>query len=635
MTRSRLLIPLIAIILLGYILRIHNLQAVPLRGDEAFSALNWSDLPLGQSLGEIAPLDPHPPLTYAFFRSWRFAISGIEPVFALRYLSVLGNIIGIAGMFALAWRLSGKLIAGFLAGLIWALHPFEIWHSQDFRNYAIWAGLSVTSLWMGLRVIDGGRRQDLRLYALAATAAALFFYTELFMMLALAANAILTRRKDLQFLKRFLGLQAGIASLALLAFLLLQARPVLGGSYGGTLQAFSAADYVTRFLPALFLGETMPFESGLVGLILLGICLITAGLAWTASTREFRFIFIIALLPLLLLGVVSQRLNVFNPRYVLATVPAFILILSTFSRQLAGRLQSRIKASPGVLALLLLLPWFGLAVMAIHSHFNDPRFRKAPAWDELGDFLNARVSAQDLVIQQSVDPAFAYYYRGAAPETALPAHPEQRVEEIITELERLGESAASVYVVSSAQAGWPNAAVVLDWMRSNRQEVLNTDVFGLPARQYMPWAVADRSAGELARFGDLVALVDYEVSSETLPSGELLLWVYWRPLGRAEGPLKSFAHVYGGVNPQTGGILWAQDDPLPQAGRLDARSWPVDDVYRDVYYLPAEDLVDGEYRIHIGWYEAETAIRLTLADGSDSYRLFDFSLAQGAISFKR
>ena len=634
MTRSHLLVPLISIILLGFSLRVHNLQAVPLRGDEAFSALYWADLPLSQSLVEIAHLDPHPPLAYALARFWRFAISGIEPVFALRYLSVLGNVIGIAGMFALAWRLSGRLTAGLLAGLIWALHPFEIWHSQDFRNYATWAGLSVTSLWLGLRVIDDGRQVDFRLYGLVATAAALFFYTELFMMLALSAVAILTRRGDYHFLKRFLGLQAGVASLMLLAFLAMQAQAILGGSYGGTLQAFAASDYVTRFLPALFLGETLPLGSNLAGLVLLGLCLLAARLTWVASTREFTFIFFIALLPLLMLGAVSQRLNVFNPRYVLASIPAYILILATLSLQLAGRLRNMIKARPALLALVLLLPWVAAAAAAIHAHFEDPRFRKAPAWDHLGAFLNARVGAEDLVIQQSVDPAFGYYYRGAAPETALPAHPAQPTEEIIAELERLSESAASIYVVSTVQAGWPNASVVLDWMRSNRQAVLDTDVFGLPARQYMSRSVVDQFEGELARFEDLVALVDFEVSSEALPNGDLLLWVYWRPLAAGERPLKTFAHVYGGVNPETGGILWAQDDQWPQAGGLDARRWPVANIYRDVYYLPTERLVAGEYSIHVGWYEAESGVRLSLADGSDSFQLIDFSLNQQAITLK-
>ena len=50
-------------------------------------------------------------------------IGGIDSVFALRYLSVLGNSIGIAAMFALGWRLSQSRSCALLAALMWALHP--------------------------------------------------------------------------------------------------------------------------------------------------------------------------------------------------------------------------------------------------------------------------------------------------------------------------------------------------------------------------------------------------------------------------------------------------------------------------------------------------------------------------------
>ena len=68
---------------------------------------------------------------------------------------------------------------------------------------------------------------------------------------------------------------------------------------------------------------------------------------------------------------------------------------------------------------------------------------------------------------------------------------------------------------------------------------------------------------------------------------------------------------------------------------MEATGWPPAAIYRDVYYLPLKRLVDGDYRLHVGWYEAETGTRLSLADGSDSQRLLDFTLAQGAISIER
>ena len=127
-------------ILLASSLRLHRLESVPLRGDEAFSVLYWADLPVAKSLTQIAHGEPHTPLVYLVARIWRHILGGIESVFALRMLSVLGNLLGVSAMYALGWRLSGARSVGMVAALMWALHPFEIWHSQEFRNYGYWAG---------------------------------------------------------------------------------------------------------------------------------------------------------------------------------------------------------------------------------------------------------------------------------------------------------------------------------------------------------------------------------------------------------------------------------------------------------------------------------------------------------------
>ena len=101
----------VTIILVGFGLRIHNLQTAPLRGDEAFSVLYWADTPLNVSLSDIAHGEPHTPLVYAIGRLWNHLIGGIDSLFALRYLSALGNILGAPAMIALAWRLCGRQTA--------------------------------------------------------------------------------------------------------------------------------------------------------------------------------------------------------------------------------------------------------------------------------------------------------------------------------------------------------------------------------------------------------------------------------------------------------------------------------------------------------------------------------------------
>jgi len=615
---------LILIIWLGFALRLHELASVPLRGDEAFSALNWAGIPLRQSLTEIATLEPHPPLTYLLFRFWRLLIGGIDSPFTLRLLPVLGNLIGVSAAYALAFRLSGKRIGGLAAAFIWAIHPYEIWHSQDFRNYAVWAGLSVTSLWLGLRLIDRPLLRNWLLHALMAITSALIFYTEVFMSIALVLVAICYKKSDRRFLSGFSALQGIVLSIALLAFLVLQAGLLASGAYPGNLESLHIPDFLFLFLPVLTLGETMP-GSSLWLWIALALGLYTFIVA-RGSRRELQFIGAVVLLPFLLLGVLSLPVNIFHPRYLLATVPGFVLLISLGSARLAVWIAKSAGLRQGYVMPVLLAPWIILSALSLHTYYNDAAFRKSPAWEELGDFLNNRVTTDDLVIQLSGDPAFGYYYRGPAADRALPSGPLQSAQGIIDELETARANYDSIYVVSNAIPSWRNAGVVEDWMLENMQPVMLSDASGLAIRQYKEWTVLDTGAIPLASFGRAVDLLDYHFFDHPLPTGELLLRVYWRPLGITAKSLKSFVHVYGETNPETGGLLWAQDDQFPQSGRIDSRSWVPAAVFRDVYYLPAETLPAGSYELRLGWYDPLSGHRLLTDAGSDSFLLqrFDY-----------
>ena len=597
--RPRSYFLLLCIILLGFGLRLHALAAVPLRGDEAFSVQYWADSPLSYSLTEIAPGEPHTPLVYVIGRLWWHIIGGADSVFALRYLSVLGNIIGASAIFALGWRLSGGRSVGLLCALLWALHPFEIWHSQEFRSYAYWAGLSVMALWLGLRLVDkagAARRADWALYAAIGGFAALSLYTELFSTLAVTGFALWTGRRDWKFLRRLLALQSIFALLVLAAFLLVQVSSGFASAYPGLVQPFAAADYFTRFVPTLALGSTIPLDEARLGLALSLLFAAILLLLYRAAARPFYFVLLVAALPLTLLGVVSQRYNLFHPRYVLSVAPAFMLLLALGSfyaaaylrriwektnqsantgfalpsPKLRGGAGAGLESAPkhwarlclyNALPVVLLLPWFALVGLTLDAHFNNPAFRRAPAWDELGAFLNAQVQEEDLVIQLAGDVAFGYYYDKIAKDIALPVNSAQSAADIEDRLRALqNQGFKSIYIAAKEQAGWPNAGVVESWLQANMQETLRTNAAGMPIQQYRPWIVTEQFDGELARFEGIVALRGFDFSPEPLPTGELLLWLYWQPLARSAQPLKSFAHVYAADS----GQLWTQDDQFPQ-----------------------------------------------------------------------
>ena len=524
-------------------------------------------------------------------------------------------------MYALGNRLGGAGWLGVLAALAWALHPYEIWHSQDFRNYALWAGFSALAMWLGLRALGRGRLLDLVLYALAAAAAALTFYTELFFLLALAGIAGYWRRREWHFLRRFWMLQAGVAALPLLSFLWLQARTISSGAYPGNLEAFSLEAFATRFVPALLLGETLPLDSGGLGWALsLALVLLAGRLLWS-NLRAMLVILLWLIVPCLLLTVVSQRMNVFNPRYVLAASPALMLLLVLGVHSWAAALARFRRRTTVLLTYSLLLPWLALALTSIDAHFNDARYQKAPAWDALGDFLNPLVTEDDLVIQLAVDAAFGYYYDGPARDIALPASPDQSSAEIAAELSARQQSYRSIYIVAREQAGWQNAGVVKAWLDANMQQTMRTMAGNLPARQYMNWDVQQAGAS-LARFDESVALLDGgDPCPLHLPDGALLLRLHWQPLKQSDATLKTFAHIYGAFNPATGGPLWTQADSLPVHGRLDAASLLPNQAFRQVYTMPARELPAGSYQLHVGWYDAASGARLKLADGRDSFAI--------------
>lgn len=615
-------LPLILICLLGFALRLHKLDDVPLRGDEAFSVQYWADTPLAISLGEIAPGEPHTPLVYAVARAWRMIVGGVDSVFALRYLAALGNIIGAAGIWALGWRLTGERRIGLLAALLWALHPYEIWHSQEFRNYAWWAGLSVTSLWLGARLVERDTRGDWLAYALIGGGCALAIYTEPFSTLAVTGYALLQRRQDGRFLRRLLSLQALFAALLVFGFALLQVRSGYAATYPGLQPAFSLPEYVTVFVPTLTLGSSIPLNQAALGLAISLWLVVAAANVHRYQPSAFQLLALAAVLPLLGLGLASQFWDLFHPRYVLSVVPAILLLLVTGSFCLAKWLRTWLRLDANVLALVLLSPWFMLAALTLDAHFTNPSFRKAPAWDSLGAFLNDRVSERDLVIQLAGDAAFGYYYRGAAPDIGLPVNGSQSVAAIQASLLELVDDYVSVFVAAREQAGWGNAGAVAAWLGEHRQEVMRTDVDGLPVRQYQSRQV-EPSDTPLASFAGLVSLLRYEFHPEPLPSGEWLLWLDWQPLSHSQRALKTFIHVYAlGAAGQA--ELVTQADQYPQAGRLDSSSWDLKAPFRDVVYLPAAGIAAGAYEIRIGWYEEATGERLRVEQGADAYTLLVF-----------
>ncbi len=132
---------LIAIILLGFTLRLYNLTYHSLWFDEAVS-VRWAQSDVARILEVSLTLteDRLPPLYYLLLKYWADTLGFSE--FSLRYLSVICGVLLIAIVYRLGKQWSrfqseGSDTVGLLAAQLTALNPFLIWYSQEVRMYAL------------------------------------------------------------------------------------------------------------------------------------------------------------------------------------------------------------------------------------------------------------------------------------------------------------------------------------------------------------------------------------------------------------------------------------------------------------------------------------------------------------------
>lgn len=622
MTRNRALAAVALLTLLGFALRIYALDRVPFRGDEAFTVLNWITPPLADTLASDVPTrDPQPPLAYAVFWGWG-QLTGTSEL-AVRLLPALVGTLGIPLLYALGTRLHSRYL-GTLAALLWAAHPYLVWHAQDARNYALWATLSAAALWLALRALARQRRRDWALYVLAAVAAAYLYYLELFVLVALNLFVLAAHWRKWGLLRRWFAAQSLIA--LLLAPWFLQERLLTGSGYTGTTFSAEFARLFDWFLPTLTFGETLPPPLASFAWPLIGLALTLGLVAWWRQCRRCALLLLLlGAVPPLLLTLVSLRLNVFTPRYVLASAPAYTLVfagLVVFGSRRAPTRTAQRALTAGLLAGLVTI-----SAASLLTYYFD--YAKAPDWRTLAAYLHARVDPADtLVIQAAADEAFTYYFANWSDHQRLPANPNQSAAEIASILEADERQYANIWLVANPSPGWPNAHVGAEWLANNMQLIQADSVAGLSARRYSPWQVAasELPPGSGAQFGSVAQLLGVRVLDQPTAADELVLLAYWQPLASAPTDLKVFVHLVPAAAPTAAPA--AQDDQLPQDGRISARGWSGSGRFRDIYTLALKPLPAGTYSLFIGLYDPETGARVPLADGSDSYHIGDLTLPQ-------
>jgi uncharacterized membrane protein len=613
-THSRWLLILAALLGLAFVLRLYKLDAVPLRGDEAFAVRYWARPP-GQVLGDFAKREPASLGTFFAFWVWKSAAGGSE--FAMRYLPLLGNLIGVAAVAALARRLFRSHGLAILAAALWAINPFQIWHAQDARNYALWAGFSPLAMWLFLRAVATNRRRDWWLYVVAEAVALYAFFLEA-LLLAVQALYLLVRRRTRTVVQRALLAWAVLG--VLLIPWLVQLWYLSRSGYQGTTEHSQPIKLITWFLPTLLTGGV--FQPPWKALLPVAWCVLVAlGIVGSARSRD-RVTLWLALwvaVPTGLLFIAATRMSIFDPRYLIAITPPLLLLMARAiwpaARPVAGYRRGLVAVS----LVLLITPLLGLDTLIGYYRGDRP---KSPDWPALALYLEDRARPGDLILLTQTDPALRYYYHGSAADDSLvpgadaPAQLRPELNFYPT-IWLIGRSPA-------AEAYLQNHLQVLSFHTLSSFSIM----------QFRRWVPSDDEIATktAVTFGDLARLKGYTIQGPDAASRAIVVLLYWEPLAQSTLDYKVFVHLAGPPRPDDGSPLWDQEDHPPLYGFASTLAWETGTVYRDPYHLlenPATPLAPGMYTIQVGFYDPATNARLPVHDASgaewgDSYPLLTF-----------
>lgn len=613
MKRSQF-VAIVIILLAAFGLRVHAIAAQPLSGDEAFTVTQWGPATIAELLNYIAKIDPQPPVALLTYRTWIELAGNTET--GVRLISVFFSVITIAAAFRLTKFILPRQ-AAYLAAVLCAIAPFQIWYAQDARHYAEWMCFSLIATTALIRALPTKRLTPWLIYVLFASLSLQTFYLELFVFAASGLFALM------YFIRRNGVNSAWVFSQVTIAATyipwLIYSRP-----QNSTYQPTASFPNVPASINELVFNNTLPSflttgflqgsEVTALQVIMIGALIISTGLLVYARRPIWKYLIIFqAALPIGLLAALSliTQKAFFRTRYIAAASVPILILLSAIPFLFPLQKRSR---TIGYLFALAIVP---VCFTAYAEYRHNPQFAKAPPWREIAAVLQHNTAPNDLVIQNYPDPAFDYYYRGPAPTITLPSTENPPASTTIAQLKDLPSRYDHLWFIRVDTPFWDRQEVVANWLQNNTEYLSDSWVAEMRLYQYGGWSTPRQNIRNPLNIDMGLAILRGYRLSATPPypahPDHLTVELFWQPTMHSTDDLHIFVHLISN-NPDGSIKLWGQDDHPPQSGRLSTSTWPTaGSIYRDVYHITLPDnSTTLSYHLTVGFYNPVTLQRLPI-----------------------
>lgn len=636
---------LLALVAIGFALRLHRLGAESLWYDETVSvqlALKSVAALIAHTAGDI-----HPPGYYLLLQIW-FRLVGTHP--GLEFLSAFPSLIFGLLLIPLGVVLSSRVYRGgktcLLTALLLAVHPYHLWYAQEVRMYTLGAFLGMLSLlaawWIG---VEGESKARWWLfYAVAGVAGLYSLYYLAFLLLTLGMWLAFRLAQESRRRSLIHWLIAHAAMLVLYApWLPILWRQVTEPPVPPWRNFIPPARMLVETVGALVAGQSFPsqwqFFPVALGLILssLGIRSLTRRLALPLALHTWG--------PFLLIALIALATPLYHIRYIFTFATPFTIIV-------AGgivSLRRRWISVPTSVVLIL------LSVVSLRTFWLQPEQRPDDHRAAVG-FLAERWRPSDVIL---VNAGYAYTalltywpgdfaWRGRLTDDGWPEAADGSLPVLLqtgtvdgppslgwgsplsdfysmplveTEalMARLFDLAPRVWTYRIYDTVTDPDGMLREWLEEHGQSFADQHFPGEANLRVQGWLTQPDLASRTpagaeavgATLGDSVTLVAMERPDVVTGGQPLDVTLYWRLERKTSQTIATSLRL---TSPN--GAVWAQEDEWPLGPLALSPTWPIGRVVRQpVRLLVPEGTPAGPYELHLTLYEAETGQPLLPDEG--------------------
>jgi hypothetical protein len=558
-------------------------------------------------------------------------------IYVLRLIAVGVGVLTLACIVAIGWQVAGS-IAGWFAGLIWALSPIVVDNNSlaiaDPFGYLACAGAIAAALRAWQK-----RSLTWLFVGLLASIAAIYikYWTlyPLFLWFIVAVRMVWFDRRTLL----GLALQVGvglIAAAGLLRYVLTAGLSPLSPE----MTNFSSTGIATAFEWSRNLNNLryLPIPIGVEvfwGGVLLGLAAYGYSRRQGMRVVDWRLVVLLAITAIVAAVPISSFIYISSLKYIRHAIPITILLiglwgaaiaqiiwtLASFAEQRQDKRWSPVLPAAAGLAVLGLVgvPYMSSNLDALRLYQHTPIQQRLWRWTDVNVpvdgliLMDARSRVEDTWNRPwsgyDGSKTFQWWFEKADDMVQTPA--AQYIQRGIVYFAMSDDDRKTVYASPEADAFLKRLTLV-------KTIPATPDTLGATVHFFrlMPPQVSTQF-----EFGNQIVLAGYDVSSPIPgPGGSLKLRPYWRIERRPNTNYSMFVHLY----PKAGETLITQHDGPPTVLERPTLTWDdTDELYigADVQLTLPSDLKPGDYRLALGLYDYTNGQRLTGADGATYYSI--------------